>query len=138
MDKEVLLEAAKYWEKFEENIKKAQTFHANLGLAQHDNTHVIRARGVATVTYVKFKLDAANLLKCELERTYEGDGTVPLSSQEALIHQGDKTAKAAGPIIKEGKHADICTHNEAMKAVKALLTGELVAEFRTQTQDKKA
>ena len=131
--------AEDYWEEFTKNIKKAQTFHETLGLAQHDNTHVIRARGVATVTYVKFKLDAANLLKCELERTFEGDGTVPLSSQEALIHQcAEKPAKTAGPIIQNGKHADICTHAEAMKSVKALLTGELVVKLRTQTQVKQA
>ena len=113
-----------------QNIEKVKTFHADLRLQQHCKTHVVRSKAVDTVTKVEFNLDRSGLLKCPLTRDPEGDGTVSLSSQEALLHQGDTTAKPAGPVIKNAEHAEICGHTQALKQVTALLTGEIVAEFR--------
>ena len=93
-----------------------------------------------TVTTVKFELDKNGLLKCplNLKGQVEGDSTVPLTSQEALVHQGDKKAKLVGKTIVGGKHAEICTHKDAMTKVCDLLTGEFVAGVRTQTEGKQA
>lgn len=135
LDKDTYMAAEQYWATFEENIKKAKTFHADLKLAQHKNTHVIRASGVKTVTQVTFSLNEQGELECPLKRTKDGDGTVPLTSQEALLQA---EAKPAGKIIDGGEHAAICTHSEAMQQVKDLLTGPFVAVLRTQSQSKQA
>ena len=135
MDIETKKIARDYWVKFTNQINKAKAFHKTLGLAQHNNTYVVRSQGVDTVTAVSFSLKDG-LLACPLLRNKEGDGTVPLTSQEALIFQGNKTGKSAGKIIVGGKHAEICTHPTAMEQVLALLKGEFVAKLRTQTQVK--
>jgi len=135
MDKTTAKAAEKYWATFEEKIKIAKKFHTDLKLAQHKDTHVVRARGVKTVTQVTFNLNDKGALECPLLRTVDGDGTVPLTSQEALLQA---EAKPAGKIIEGGEHAAICTHPEAMQQVKDLLTGPFVATLRTQSQSKQA
>jgi hypothetical protein len=133
LDKDTYKAAEKYWERFSEKIKIAKAFHTDLKLAQHKDTHVVRARGVKTVTQVTFNLNDKGLLECPLLRTVDGDGTVPLTSQEALLQA---EAKPAGKIIEGGEHAAICTHPEAMQQVKDLLTGPFVAVLRTQSHSK--
>lgn len=135
MDRVTRKKARDYWSEFTKSITTAKTFHADLGLAQHNDTHVVRARGVKTFTQVTMRLSANGELECPLIRTEEGDGTVPLTSQEALLAGN---AKPAGAVIQGGKHADICTHPVAMQQVKTLITGTFVTTLRKQPQAKQA
>ena len=135
LDRETLTKAADYWSEFSIKIEKAKAFHAKLKLDQHTDTHVVRSRGVDTVTQVTFSLNDRGLLECPLVRTENGDGTVPLTSQEALLQTA---AKPAGKIIQGGKHAEICTHPEAMKQVMDLLRGSFVDALRDKPQSKQA
>ena len=138
LDRKTRMIARASWNEFSKNIVKAKTFHTNLKLAQHKDTHVVRARGVDTVTKVTFNLNDKGVLQCPLARTDDGDGTVPLSSQEILLFTENTKAQPAGKIIEGGEHAAICTNPEAMRQVKDLLTGTFVATLRTQPQDKQA
>jgi hypothetical protein len=135
LDEDTYKFADDFWNKVVTNINTAKEFHTNLKLAQHKDTHVVRARGVKTVTQVTFNLNDKGVLDCPLLRTADGDGTVPLTSQEALLQA---EAKPAGKIIEGGAHAEICGHPEAMQQVKDLLTGAFVAVLRTQSQGKSA
>ncbi|MBI3774100.1 MAG: hypothetical protein HY273_00860 [Gammaproteobacteria bacterium] len=74
------------------------------------------------------------VLDCPYERTKEGDGTVPLTSQESLIAQH---AIPAGPVITKGHvvHADICKHPEAIVQTKDAIT-KLVEPLRPKNQDR--
>jgi hypothetical protein len=136
MAKSKLSKAIDDYSILEAKIKDAQFFHADLGLDQHKKTRVVSSRGVNTVTTVSFKLKNG-LLECPLVLSKDGDGTVPLTSQEALIDQGEKTGKPAGAVIVGGKHAEICTHKTGKEQVLALLKGEFVAELRTENQVNK-
>jgi hypothetical protein len=128
--------AEKWYEDFKIFLNKAQAFHAALGMKQHPNTYVIRSNGMNTVTQVRLILNADKngdaVLGSPYERTKDGDGTVPLTSQEALLAHG---AKVIGPMITEGNvvHAKICEHAEAIKQTQAAIT-ELVKELRPKDQ----
>ena len=67
-------------------------------------------------------------LQCPYETSQSGDGTVPDSSQRALLQHG---AKLAGPPVKKGNvvHADICKNPTAVKQVIDALT-EMTAALR--------
>ena len=107
-------------------------------LKLHPNTYIISSTGLPTVTQVRMVLNkdknGDSLLECPYERTPDGDGTVPLSSQDALLAYG---AKRAGPVITEGNvvHADICTHPQAIQQIKDAMA-ELVAPLRPKDQER--
>ncbi len=128
--------AEKWYEDFKIFLNKAQAFHAALGMKHHPNTYVIRSNGMNTVTQVRLILNADKnsdaVLGSPYERTKDGDGTVPLTSQEALLAHG---AKVIGPMITEGNvvHAKICEHAEAIKQTQAAIA-ELVKELRPKDQ----
>ena len=130
---------AKVWfEDFKNYLGKAQAFHAALGLKHHSNTYVIRSNGVNTVTQVLLVLSqdkqGDSVMDCPYERTKEGDGTVPLTSQQCLVEQG---ATSAGPVITKGHvvHADICKHGEAISQTKDAIV-KLVEPLRPKDQDR--
>jgi hypothetical protein len=132
-------EEAQIWlDEFEANLRAAQVFHADLGLKHHPNTYVIRSNGLNTVTHVRLELrpdkngDVA--LECPFERTKDGDGTVPLTSQEALLMQ---SAKPGGRTLTEGDvvHAYICKHPEAIEQTKTAIDA-LVKELRPTKADQ--
>ncbi len=141
--------AQKWFKKFVEFLSVAQAFHAALrekdgSLKQHPNTHVIRSSGLSTVTQVRLFLTADKngdaVLECPYERTKDGDGTVPLTSQEALLTTPNSTAQPQGPkakdtIITKGNvvHAQICEHTEAIGQTQAAIA-ELVKELRPKDQ----
>lgn len=117
------------WSDFEENLDKAKTFHDKLRLQHHPQTFVIRSQGVETVVDTTLVLDKHGVLECPYERNKAGDGTVPLTSEEALLHQ---SAQPAGPVITEGRlvHADICGNPAAVQqTLDSIKT--LVATFKT-------
>jgi len=124
--------ADRWFKDFRKFLNKAQAFHTELGLKHHANTWVIRSNGEATVTYVRLILNrdkgGDSALESPYERSWEGDGTVPLISQEILLGQG---AKPAGNIITEGHvvHADICKHPQAIEQTQAAI-GQLVEPIR--------
>ncbi len=130
--------AEKWYGKFEECLLMAQAFHSDLGLKYHPNTYVIRSNGVNTVTQVRLLLNTDKngdaVLDCPYERTKEGDGTVPLTSQESLIAQG---AIPAGSVITKGNvvHADICKHPDAIAQTKDAIT-KLIEPLRPKNQDR--
>ncbi|MBI3776036.1 MAG: hypothetical protein HY273_10875 [Gammaproteobacteria bacterium] len=129
--------AEDWYAKFEKFLHTAQAFHAALGLKYHPNTYVIRSNGANTVTHVRLLLNTDKngnaVLDCPYERTKEGDGTVPLTSQESLVANG---ASPAGPVITKGHvvHADICKHPEAIVQTKDAIT-KLVEPLRPKNQD---
>jgi len=133
---EDLLAVAIEYRKIEKKVRQAKAFHAALGLKQHPNTYVIRSNGLETVTQVHLFLNTGFVIACPFRETEQGDGTVPLSSQEALLHQPGPPAKSAGDIITNGKviHADICTNPVAIEQTQhAILT--IMAPLRpTATQ----
>ena len=107
-------------------------------LKLHPNTYIISSTDLPTVTQVRMVLNkdknGDSVLECPYERTPDGDGTVPLSSQDALLAHG---AKRAGPVITEGNvtHADICTHPQAIQQVKDAMA-ELVQALRPKDQER--
>lgn len=132
-------EIADVWFKeFKNYLYMAQAFHAALGLKYHPSTYVIRSNGMNTVTQVRLLLtqdkNGDSVLDCPYERTKEGDGTVPLTSQEVLLTQG---AKIIGPVITAGNvvHAKICEHTDAIKQAQAAIY-VLVEELRPKDQDR--
>jgi hypothetical protein len=135
LDRETRKKARDHWKEFTKNIDKAKSFHAALKLDQHKTTHVVRSTGLKTVTQVTFQLNTKGELECPLVRPENGDGTVPLTSQEVLIESG---AKEAGPVITGGVHSEICTHPQAVRQVTDLLRGTLVTALRTEPQTKRA
>jgi len=132
-------EIANVWfSEFKNYLHMAQVFHAALGLKYHPNTYVVRSNGANTVTQVRLLLNSDKngdaVLDCPYERAKEGDGTVPLTSQESLIAQG---ATPAGPVITKGNvvHADICKHPDAIAQAKDAIT-KLVEPLRPKNQDR--
>ena len=132
-------EIADVWFKeFKNYLLMAQAFHATLGLKYHPSTYVICSNGMNTVTQVRLLLtqdkNGDSVLDCPYERTKEGDGTVPLISQEALTAQG---AKIIGPVITAGNvvHAKICEHIEAIDQAQAAIK-VLMEELRLKDQDR--
>lgn len=113
-----------WFKEFKKTLRKAQSFHAVLGLKHHSHTWVIRSNGVATVAFVRLVLNndknGESILDSPYERSWEGDGTVPLTSQEILLQQG---ASQAGNILTEGHvvHADICKHPQAIEQTEAAI-----------------
>lgn len=99
---------------FFNNLDAAKTFHDKLRLQHHPQTFVIRSQGVETVVDTTLELDKHGVLECPYERNKAGDGTVPLTSEEALLHQ---SAQPAGPVITQGRvvHADICGNAAAVQ-----------------------
>ena len=99
---------------------------------------MIRSNGVNTVSHVRLVLNqdkqGNSVLDCPYERTKDGDGTVPLTSQNILIEHG---ARPAGPILTEGHvvHADICKHREAIAQTKNAIS-KLVEPLRPKDQDR--
>lgn len=130
--------AEKWFEKFEGTLSKAKTFHSELGLKQHSNTWVIRSNRVATVTFVRLVLNndkkGDSVLDSPYERSWDGDGTVPLTSQEILLQQG---AKSAGIILTDGHvvHADICKHPQAIEQTQAALC-QLISPVRPKNLNR--
>ncbi len=141
---------AKVWfDDFKKYLSMAQAFHSALreedgSLKQHPNTYVIRSNGLNTVTQVRLLLNADkngdSVLESPYERTKDGDGTVPLTSQEALLTTLKSTAKPQGPkaketIIVDGNvvHAKICEHTEAIGQTQDAIA-ELVKELRPKDQ----
>jgi len=132
-------EIANVWfSEFKNYLRMAQAFHTALGLKYHPNTYVIRSNGVNTVTQVRLVLNQDKngdaVLDCPYERTKEGDGTVPITSQESLVTQG---ATAAGSVITKGHvvHADICKHPDAIAQTKDAIT-KLVEPLRPKDMDR--
>jgi len=84
-----------------ENIKLANTFHTKLCLKHHVNTYVVRSTGKKTITNAQLNLDSDNILNCKynISLNKAGDGTVPLTSQEALIKGKGGQAEPAGKIV---------------------------------------
>ena len=80
------------------------------------------------------------MLACPYERTTDGDGTVPLSSQNALLRTPNSTAQPQDPeakdkIITKGNvvHAKICEHPDAIdQTINAIAV--LVKELRPKDQ----
>ena len=70
-------------------------------------------------------------MQCPYETSQSGDGTVPDSSQRALLQYG---AKLAGTAVKKGNvvHADICKNATAVKQVIDALT-EMTKALRLAT-----
>ena len=136
-------DAKKAYKKTTDAQTLAAAFEAALrnpdgSLKLHPNTFVISSTGLKTVTQVRLVLNpdknGDSVLECPYERTLDGDGTVPLSSQDALLAHG---AKRAGPVITEGNvtHAYICTHPQAIQQVKDAMA-ELVKELRPKDQER--
>jgi hypothetical protein len=138
MDSEDRMKTRKWFAEFKEKLLAAMSFHRDLALKHHPNTYVIRSNGVNTVTHVRLRLKedkvGDQILECPYERTQHGDGTVPLSSQEALLTQN---AKPGGKILTDGHvvHADICKHLQAIEQTKAAIN-ELVKGLRLKDQDR--
>ena len=139
-------DAEDWYGKFKKCLRMAQAFHAALGLKYHRNTYVIRSNGVNTVTQVRLVLNPDKcgdvVLDCPYERNKEGDGTVPLTSQQALLVVPGSTAKSAGregvdTVINDGHrvHADICKHSGAIAQTKEAIA-QLVEPLRPKDQDR--
>ena len=124
--------ADKFWIKFEAKIEAARAFHAKLGSQCHPNTHLVYSTGLATVVNARFELKQQKgekylYLRFPYETSQSGDGTVPETSQHALLAHG---AKLAGSAVTKGNvvHADICNNPTAIKQVldvSAVLTESL-------------
>lgn len=99
---------------FFNNLDRVKTFHNKLRLQHHPQTFVIRSQGEETVVDTTLALDKHGVLECPYDRNKAGDGTVPLTSAEALLQQ---FAKASGEVITQGKvvHADICSNPAAVQ-----------------------
>ena len=97
--------------KIHKNIDGAATFHSKLRLKHHPKTFVVASEGKKTINYVELQLNSDNIIDMPYKKNLAkaGDGTVPLTSQEALLN---KSANRAGPIVtprtqNESKHKTI-------------------------------
>lgn len=108
------IEGDTFQRKFFNNLDAAKSFHAKLRLQHHPQTFVVRSQGEETVVDTTLELDKHGVLLCPYQRSAAGDGTVPLTSAEALLQQG---AQPAGPVITQGRveHADICGNKDAVQ-----------------------
>ncbi len=84
-----------------EKIETAKAFHNSLRLKHHKKTFVISSTGKKTINLVNISLDNNGVLQCPYKQglSKNGDGTVPLSSQEILISGKGGSATAAGPTV---------------------------------------
>ena len=82
----------------EENIDGASTFHTKLRLKHHKETWVVASEGKDTFNFVELNLNSENVLNISYKANLrkQGDGTVPLTSQDALLRNA---AKRAGPVV---------------------------------------
>ena len=86
------------YKKIEENIDTASSFHTKLRLKHHQKTWVVASEGKDTLNFIELNLNSKNILDISYKtgRRKQGDGTVPLTSQEALLRY---SAKRAGPVV---------------------------------------
>ena len=132
--KDKLKSVAESYRKLEEKVRQAKAFHEALGLKHHRDTYVIRSDGLETVTQVHLFLNTSHVIESPFTKTKDGDGTVPLTSQEALLGE---QAKPAGDIITKGKvvHADICG-NEAAIAQTQQAVSDIIESIRPATKQR--
>lgn len=91
-------QASKFYAKISKNIDGASAFHAKLRLKHHNKTWVVASEGKDTLNFVELKLNSENIIDISFKtsRRKQGDGTVPLTSQDALLRNA---AKRAGPVV---------------------------------------
>jgi len=89
---------ANIYRKIEENVDGASSFHSKLRLKHHKKTWIVASEGKNTLNFVELKLNSENILDISFNasRRKQGDGTVPLTSQDALLRNA---AKRAGPAV---------------------------------------
>jgi len=120
------------FEKVNTNIDKAKKFHSTLKLQYHDVTYVGRSKGVDTVNEITLDLmqgiNSNFNLHSSMVKSKEGDGTVPLTSEEILIREG---ASPAGGVIDKGNtvHSKIPDNQHAIditiEKIKVIVDGVL-------------
>ena len=95
---------------------------------------MIRAEGLETAINVHLFINRNQVLESPFDKSKQGDGTVPLTSQEALLNE---QAKPAGDIITSGNvvHADICAHKEAIEQTQQAIL-KIVEPLRPNTQQR--
>jgi len=132
-DDEILVVANSY-RKLKKRLLTAKAFHGTLKLQHHPNTYVIRSEGLETAINVHLFINRNQVLESPFDKSKQGDGTVPLTSQEALLDQG---AKPAGDIITKGNvvHADICDHKEAIEQTKHAIL-DIIKPLRPNTKQR--
>ena len=131
---EDLRKVEEWYEILEERLLTAKSFHDDLGLQHHPNTYVIRSEGLETAINVHLFINRNQVLESPYDKHKQGDGTVPLTSQEALLNHG---AKPAGDIITKGNvvHAEICEHKEAIEQTQHAIL-EIIKPRRPTTQPR--
>jgi len=124
----------KWYKAFKAKLLSAKKFHHELGVSHHPTTYVVRSDGLDTVINVHLFINRNQVLECPLNKAREGDGTVPLTSQEALLNE---QAKPAGDIITQGNviHADICAHKEAIEQTQQAIV-KIVKPLRPSTKQR--
>jgi len=123
-----------WYEELKKRVRLAKAFHTKLGVSHHSSTYVIRSNGLETAINVHLFINRNQVLECPFDKHKQGDGTVPLTSQEALLNHG---AKPAGDIITKGNvvHAEICEHKEAIEQTQHAIL-EIVKPLRPSTKQR--
>ena len=67
-------------------------------MKHYKKTFIVTSEGKDTLNFVELKFNSENILDISFKasRRKQGDGTVPLTSQDALLHNA---AKRAGPVV---------------------------------------
>lgn len=88
-----------FFKKIKKNVLKAKLFHTKLELKKHKKTFVVSSKGKKTINQVIINLNEKNIVDCPINEAHSelGDGTVPLTSQNALLRDG--ASNRAGEII---------------------------------------
>jgi len=107
--------------KLNKSIDKAKKFHDKLQLKAHSNTTVSGSIGKNTVLKVNITLNKDNVLDLPYTITTDGDGTVPRTSEIALLATPDIKLVKDGLIQGDIAHADIPSNATALKQVKQFL-----------------
>jgi len=102
-------------------IDKAKSFHDTLQLHKHLNTIVAGSYGKNTVLKIDITLNKNNILDLPFALSPDGDGTVPRTSQVALLSTKADLVKG-GLIQGDIAHADIPKNGAALKQVEEFLS----------------